>query len=188
MTGTIGTLHEKRARCSSSRQTLDWSSGLLVSPASRTAWGLSRATTSWVLRRPSSISRMKSVPARIFRRIAPNIITEDGEVLIKAVGQPLGITPTVAEEEPRFGTRGRGRRRIGGRPRSPLVLAIVTGPVIPRLAEVDLGRAALRTGGRKIAHHKWPRRCIDSGSTSSRIGFRGCPPAHSRCGRRCGGR
>jgi hypothetical protein len=56
--------------------------------------------------------------------VAPDLVTENGEALIEVVGQLLGIAATVAEEEPRSGTGRCGRRRIGGRCRSPHVLAV----------------------------------------------------------------
>ena len=87
--GTIGSLQAKRAKASSSRQTL----------SSRTACGVSTATTSWLVRRPASIWSSHSLPDRIFRRSRADLEAQERQIGLEPLGQLLGIGAAVAEEE-----------------------------------------------------------------------------------------
>ena len=92
--------------------------------------------------------RGKSAPDRARRRQGAGSSGRDGNV------GPSGPPGRSGHEEPRPGSWR--RRRIGGSRGSPLVLAGVAGPIAPRLAEVDPGRRAPRTSGRKLVHHETP--------------------------------
>src|SRR5262249_6280624 len=78
-------------------------------------------------------------------RVLPDVVALGLEVGVEAVGQVEGVAAAVAEEE-----AGLGPGRLGGR--LPAVVADVADPVIPRLAEMDLGGATSGAGGRCGGH------------------------------------